>query len=112
MKRVNGIIIKIYNRLISIRIINSNNAVFRRIRAALFHNICYRCSAYMGSNNPDRKFYVIRCPQENMGLFAVINYVVYHLKIAEKEGLDPVIDLRSLTTKSWNLFLKMNILEK
>ena len=95
----NGIILKIYNFIISRKLINKNNRICRRVRAALFHNICYRCSARMGNRNPDRTFYVIRCPQENMGLFAVINYIVYHLKIAERSGFEPVIDWKYYPNK-------------
>lgn len=58
----------------------------------LFHNICYECVATFGKQNASRKFYVIRCPQEEMGLFAIINYVVYHLKRAEDMGREPVVD--------------------
>ena len=40
----------------------------------------------------DKEIYIIRCPQETMGLFAVYNYVVHHLDIADSRGLIPVID--------------------
>ena len=99
MKYVNGLVVKLYNHIISTRWINKNRKTRRRLRAALFHNICYRCRACMGSKNPDRVFYVIRCPQENMRLFAVINYIVYHLKIAEREGYEPVIDWKYYPNK-------------
>lgn len=91
-KSLYGQIIKIYNRIISTRLINKNNKVSRRIRAAIFHNICFETEASFGSLNPDRIFYVIRNPQDSMGLFAAINYVVYHLEKAMLNGYEPVVD--------------------
>ncbi|MDE6566767.1 MAG: hypothetical protein K2K70_03415 [Lachnospiraceae bacterium] len=58
----------------------------------LFHNICFECKAAFGRRNPDRLFYVIRCPQAEMGLYAVINYVTYHLNMADSIGAEPVVD--------------------
>lgn len=92
MKYLNGLIIKVYNWIITLKVINLNNKICRRVRAMLFHNICWKCEATFGKRNPDRLFYVIRCPQEEMGLFAVINYVIYHLKVAESIGREPVVD--------------------
>ncbi len=92
MKYIHGIIIKIYNWTISRESLNKNNSLSRKIRNMLMHNICYSCEARFGKLNKNRKFYVIRCPQETMGLFGVYNYVVKHLKIAENLGAEPVID--------------------
>ncbi len=92
MKYVYSAVVILYNRIIRTRVINKNNRVCRRIRAALFHNICIEHEACFGKKNTDRTFYIIRCPQAEMGLFAVINYVVYHLKKAERNGWEPVID--------------------
>lgn len=65
----------------------------------LYHNICYECQATFGSRNPDRLFYVIRCPQSEMGFFAVYNYVVYHLDKAEKLGAEPIVDWKYYPNK-------------
>lgn len=92
MKHFNGMLIKTYNFMIARKWINRNNKFCRRVRAMLYHNICYECRAAFGSKNPDRLFYVIRCPQAEMGFFAVINYVIYHLDKAEKMGAEPVVD--------------------
>lgn len=99
MKVLNGILIKNYNKFIASKFANRNNSICRRIRAMAFHNICYECKASFGKLNPDRLFYVIRCPQENMGLFALINYVVYHISIAEKYGAEPVVDWKYYPNK-------------
>lgn len=88
----NAYCIKIYNYVISRRWINMNNPFCRRIRKALFHNICYKCKANFGKLNAERVFYVIRCPQEQLGFFGLFNYVVYHLKIAVSIGAEPVVD--------------------
>lgn len=92
MKYVNAYIVKLYNFIISRKWINKNNPVCRKIRKMLFHNICYECKCRFGKLNADKEIYIIRCPQEKMGLFGVFNYVVHHLKLAEKNGLVPVID--------------------
>lgn len=92
MKRINGLIVKIYNHVISAKWINHNNKISRRIRAACYHNICHECLADFGKKNPDKTFYVIRCPQSEMGFFAVLNYIIYHLKKAESYGAKPVVD--------------------
>ena len=96
---VNGWIIKAYNYLISMHIININHKVIRRIRAALFHNICYKCNASFGKENPNRTFYLIRCPQSEMGLFAVINFVIFHLGQAVTYGAEPVVDWQHYPNK-------------
>lgn len=97
MKLLNGLLIKIYNAVIASRWINTKK--FRKMRSILLHNICYACEASFGRLNSERYFYVIRCPQDSMGLFAVINYVVYHLGIADKKGLEPVVDWQHYPNK-------------
>lgn len=92
MKYINGIIIKIYHFMMKRKWINKNHKINRRIRAMLFHNICYECRAAFGSKNSDRLFYVIRCPQAEMGFFAVLNYIIYHLTKAEQFQAEPVVD--------------------
>lgn len=99
MKYINGYIIKIYNWIIGRKFINKNNLFCRRIRAILYHNICYECNATFGNKNADRKFYLIRCSQAEMGLFAVLNYIIYHLKCAEELGEEPVIDWQHYPNK-------------
>lgn len=92
LEYINGWIIKVYNCLMRMHIININHKAIRRIRAALYHNICYKCNASFGKENPDRIFYVIRCPQSEMGLFAVINFVIFHIEKAVACGAEPVVD--------------------
>lgn len=92
MKIWNGLLVKMYNHVISWQWLNLNKSFCRKIRKMLFHNICYECEASFGALNSQRVFYVIRCPQETMGLFGLFNYVVFHLKIAEKKGAEPVVD--------------------
>lgn len=94
MSIINGVVIKIYNWLISTHIINRNNKICRRVRAAFFHNICHECKASFGDRNQDRVFYVIRCPNEMLGLFGLFNYVIYHLKKAELLNAEPVVDMQ------------------
>lgn len=91
-RRINAGIIKTYNKLISVRFLNKNTKFFRRVRAMLFHNICYECLASFGKQNLDRKFYLIRCPQSEMGLWAVINYVIFHIEKAIELNREPVVD--------------------
>ena len=92
MKTCNGIIVQLYNLIISLTIINCKNKFFRRIRASLYHNICYECKAKFGNKNPNRFFYVIRCPKETLGLFGLFNYVLYHVRLAVERNLEPVVD--------------------
>lgn len=92
MEKFNGILIKIYNFLIARRLLNWNNKVCRRIRAALFHNISRQCTASFGRRNPDRVFYVIRSPKSELGFFGLYNYVVDELKTAERLNAEPVVD--------------------
>lgn len=92
MKRLNGFLIKLYNQIISWRWTNLNNKFCRKVRGMLFHNICYKCEANFGKKNPERVFYVIRCPQEELGFFGLFNYVVYHLKLAVGLKAEPVVD--------------------
>jgi hypothetical protein len=74
------------------RLINLNNPICRKIRKVLFHNVCHECNVSFGKLNTDKQLYLVRCPQETMGLFGVYNYVVQHLKKADKIGAVPVID--------------------
>ena len=92
MDLFNAYCIKIYNYIISRSWINMNNPFCRRMRKALFHNICHECRANFGKLNAERIFYVIRCPQEQLGFFGLFNYVVYHLKIASSINAEPAID--------------------
>ena len=111
---LNGILIKIYNKIISLRLINRNNKTCRRLRSMLFHNICYEAKARFGRKNPGRIFYIIRNPQDSMGLFAAINYVVYHLGKADKLQYEPVVDWQYYPNKYYsedNKVGKVNVWE-
>lgn len=90
--KANGLIIKIYNYLISRSFLNKRNRICRRIRAMLYHNICFFCHAQFGRLNPERVFYVIRSPKSELGFFGLYNYVVDCLKDAQRLGADPVVD--------------------
>ena len=90
--KINALVVTLYNKLMKTRLINIDNKVVRRIRAAFFHTICFGCEASFGSKNPTRKFYVIRCPQSTLGFFGLYNYVVSHIKIAETMGREPIAD--------------------
>lgn len=90
--KINALVVTLYNYLMKTRLININNKVVRRIRAAFLHTICFGCEASFGSKNPTRKFYVIRCPQSTLGFFGLYNYVVSHIKIAETMGREPIAD--------------------
>lgn len=92
MKKINALIVRVYNFLISRKLINHNNVVSRRIRQMLFHNICYECNASFGNMNKDRLFYVIRCPKDDLGFFGLYNYVVDHMKKAISMNAEPVVD--------------------
>ena len=87
-----GMINKIYNRIISTRLINKNNKVCRRIRAAFLHNICFSCTAEFGPLNPDKTFYVIRCSHDETGLFGLYNNVVAQMKKADELHAIPIVD--------------------
>lgn len=89
---LNGIVIKIYNYLISTKLLNRHNQVCRKMRKILFHNIGYECHAILGRKNKDKKIYIIRCSNEKVGLFGLYNHVVYHLKKAEALEAYPVVD--------------------
>lgn len=91
-KSLNAFIIKCYNWSIRIHIFGTNNKFARRIRAMLYHNICYECEATFGRKNPERYFYVIRSSDDALGFMGIYNRVVENLKIAEKRGLEPVVD--------------------
>lgn len=104
MKRnFNSYLIKVYNYLIKTSIINSNNKICRKIRSVLFHNICFECYAHFGKKNPERLFYLIRCPQETMGLFGLYNYVVMHIDRAVSLGAEPVVD--------WQFYPNASVIE-
>lgn len=92
LKRVNAIIIKCYNWSIKIHIFGTSSKLGRRIRAMLYHNLCYECEASFGKKNPERYFYVIRCSDDKLGFMGMYNRVVENLKIAEKRGLEPIVD--------------------
>lgn len=68
------------------------NRIIRRVRAMLYHNICFGCRARFGSLNPDRTFYVIRCPKFELGFWGLYNYVVGRLRDAVVMNAEPVID--------------------
>lgn len=72
MDLFNAYCIKIYNYIISRSWINMNNPFCRRMRKALFHNICHECRANFGKLNAERIFYVIRCPQEQLGFLVCL----------------------------------------
>ena len=91
-ERINGMIVKEYNAVISCALINKKNRIIRRVRAMLYHNICFGCRARFGSLNPDRTFYVIRCPKSELGFFGLYNYVVGRLRDAVAMNAEPVID--------------------
>ncbi len=92
LMKTNGIIIKVYNYLISRSFLNKRNRICRRIRAILYHNICFFCHAQFGRLNPERVFYVIRSPKSELGFFGLYNYVVDCLKEAQSLGAEPVVD--------------------
>lgn len=92
VKILRGLLIRLYNCLMTTKIINKNTPFFRRLRAVCFHNICFKCEAYFGKKNPDKIFYVIRCPQYDMGFFGVYNYIVNHMKIVDGTEMIPVVD--------------------
>lgn len=94
MKYLHAAWVKGYYFLISLKIINKNIWFFRKLRVWLHSHICYECRACFGKRNPDRTFYVIRCPKNDLGFFGYFNFVVYHLKRAEELGASPVIDLK------------------
>ncbi len=92
MKIVSGLIIRLYNKIITFEIINKNNKFCRRLREMMYHNICWKCNATFGKENPNRLFYVIRSSQSEMGLFGLFNYVVDNIWTAISLGAEPVVD--------------------
>lgn len=92
--KIYGFIVKMYNCIIQWKILNLNNKLCRRIRAALLHNICIEKKACFGSENPDKLFYVIRDPKERAGLFSIHNYVISYLKKCEELKAIPIIDMQ------------------
>ncbi len=99
MRYLNGLVVKLYNIVIGLKFVNKNNKICRRFREILYHNICYECKATFGKRNPNKLYYVIRCPQAEMGLYAVINYVTYHMKKADGMGAEPVVDWKHYPNK-------------
>lgn len=94
MKKARGYIVKLYNYLMRTRWININNRFCRRVRAIFIHNICREMTVCFGEKNEDKLFYVIRDPKEEHGLFALYNFVMFHLKIAEERGAIPIVDVQ------------------
>lgn len=92
LSKLNGLLIKTYNKIISLKFINRNNKVSRRIRAMLYHNICFECKANFGNEHPDKCFFVIRSSQSELGFFGLYNYVIENMKYAVKKGWEPVVD--------------------
>lgn len=91
---IHALVIKVYNFVISRKIINSKNFFCRKVRVWLHSNICYSCDAKFGKRNPDIYFYLIRCPKNDIGFMGLYNFVVYHLKLAEQMKKVPVVDLK------------------
>lgn len=83
-----------YNRLMCTEWINKNNHFLRRLRAVFIHNICREMAVSFGPLNQDKLFYVIRDPKGEHGLFALYNFVIFHLKIAEKRNAIPIVDVK------------------
>ena len=94
MKKTKGYLVKLYNCLMRTRWIHTNNRFCRRFRAIFIHNICKEMNVSFGEKNPDKLFYVIRDPKGEHGLFALYNFVMFHLKIAEKRNAIPVVDVQ------------------
>lgn len=89
-----GYLVKIYNRMIRTAWINRNSHFIRRLRAVFIHNICREMAVSFGTLNEDKVFYVIRDPKGEHGLFALYNFVMFHLKIAEQKNAIPVVDVQ------------------
>lgn len=118
---LNGFIVKAYNFLMKRNWINKNSYYPRKVRFILQNHICYECMTTFGKYNPDKLFYVIRCPIGEIGFFGLFNFVVYHLKLAEDMGAIPVVDLKYYYNdyicedynigkiNSWDLFFRQTI---
>lgn len=50
---------------------------------------------YLGSENPDKTFFIIKLNNPNLGLFAIYNCVLGYLRIADIKGYIPVVDLKN-----------------
>ena len=48
-----------------------------------------------GTENKDKRFYVIRIHKSGGGLFSNLLYVLNHLKIADKFKLIPIVDMEN-----------------
>ena len=93
-KRAKGYLIKVYNNLMRTEWINRNNRIARRLRAMFIHNICREMQVTFGGKNQDKIFYVIRNPKGEHGLFALYNFVMFHLKIADQKNAIPIVDVQ------------------
>ena len=51
-----------------------------------------------GNKNKDKTFYVIQ-RLGGGGMFSNLNYIIHHLKISEKLGTIPIIDMQNFPTK-------------
>ncbi|MDR3178168.1 MAG: hypothetical protein LBT96_04210 [Campylobacteraceae bacterium] len=51
-----------------------------------------------GEDNLDKTFYIIRIPQDDMGLFSIILTNLTHITYAIKNRYVPVIDLKTVKT--------------
>lgn len=94
--RIVGYIIKIYNRVISCKILNSNIWFFEKCSNFLVHLMCNskEIKASFGKENPDITFYVIRDPSRLAGLFSVHHFVVEHIKEALARDMIPIVDMQ------------------
>ncbi len=92
LRRAKGYLVKVYNKLMCLKWINKNSRFMRRLRAILIHNICREMVVTFGKENKDKVFYVIRDPKGEHGLFALYNFVLFHLRIAEQRNAIPVVD--------------------
>jgi hypothetical protein len=66
-----------------------------------------------GEDNPDKTFYVIRTPQDTVGLFSIVLTNLTHITYAVKSGYIPVVDLKNVKnsysdgqSNAWELFFK------
>ncbi|MDR0579159.1 MAG: hypothetical protein LBG21_00950 [Campylobacteraceae bacterium] len=66
-----------------------------------------------GEDNPDKTFYIIRIPQDTVGLFSIILTNLTHITYAVKNGYIPVVDLKNIKnlysdgkSNAWELFFE------
>lgn len=95
-KKITGWIIKLYNHVITWKILNSDLWFFRKCKNFLVYLVCNSKELYacFGKLNEDKTFYVIRDPHRKAGLFAVHSFVVGHIKNAIERGMIPIIDMQ------------------